>query len=136
MIAIESSGENIWSRQHVLKQSHPDKSVYCLSRRGKKLASSEVSANLCKLIHATPHFAQLLKKVPSLLVGMEIRHRFEDEDGLTWYDGLVIGVANMEFYSGEEDICEFDLLQDYMKSDITITHPCNDFMCQYFYTVL
>ena len=64
-------------------------------------------------------------KVPSLLVGMEIRHRFEDEDGLTWYDGLVIGVANMEFeviYSGEEDICEFDLLQDYMKSDITITH--------------
>ena len=62
MIAIESSGENIWSRQHVLKQSHPDKSVYCLSRRGKKLASSEVSANLCKLIHATPHFAQLLKK--------------------------------------------------------------------------
>ena len=60
-------------------------------------------------------------KVPSLLVGMEIRHRFEDEDGLTWYDGLVIGVANMEFeviYSGEEDICEFDLLQDYMKSDL------------------
>ena len=58
-------------------------------------------------------------KVPSLLVGMEIRHRFEDEDGLTWYDGLVIGVANMEFeviYSGEEDIC--DLLQDYMKSDL------------------
>ena len=64
-------------------------------------------------------------KVPSLLVGMEIRHCFEDEDGLTWYDGLVIGVANMEFeviYSGEEDICEFDLLQDYMKSDIAITH--------------
>ena len=46
----------IWSRQHVLKQSHP------ASRRGKKLASSEVSANLCKLIHATPHLAQLLKK--------------------------------------------------------------------------
>ena len=56
---------------------------------------------------------------------MEIRHRFEDEDGLTWYDVLVIGVTNMEFeviYSGEEGICEFDLLQDYMKSDLTIIH--------------
>ena len=113
-------------RQHVLKQSHPDKSVYCLSRRGKKLASSEVSANLCKLIHATPcPTTEEILKVPSLLVGMEIRYRFEDEDGLTWYDGLVIGVADMEFeviYSGEEGICEFDLLQDYMKGDLTIIH--------------
>ena len=52
-------------------------------------------------------------KVLSLLVGMEIRHRFENEDGLIWYDGLVIGVAYMEFeviYSGEVNLTCFKII--------------------------
>ena len=67
-------------------------------------------------------------KSPEELVGREIKHRFENEDGsLTWYDGLVIGVNNMEsevLYYGEEDVCEFDLLHDFAKGDLeeVVTH--------------
>ena len=41
--------------QHVLKQSTTDKSLYCLSRNRHKLSSSELSANLIKLISAYAH---------------------------------------------------------------------------------
>ena len=55
---------------------------------------------------------------------MEIRHRFEDDSGcLTWYNGLVIGMQNMEhevLYFGEEEICRFDLLQDLAKGDLIV----------------
>ena len=114
-------------RQLVLKQSHPSKDVYFVSRKGKKLTSCELSANLYKLIHAAPlSTVEDILKAPQKLVGHEIKHRFENDDGsLTWYDGLVIGFNDVEFeviYYGEEDTCEFDLLSDFSKGDLQISH--------------
>lgn len=101
--------------------------MYCVSRRGKKLSSCELSTNLCKLIHTAPSpTVEDILKAPEKLVGQEIKHCFQNEDeSLTWYKGLVVGINNMEsevIYYGEEDICEFDLLRDYSKGDLEIIH--------------
>lgn len=76
------------------------------------------------MIHAAP-VGDILK-APEELVGQEIKHCFQNEDGsFTWYDGLVIGINSMEFeviYYGEEDVCEFDLLYDLSKGDLEIVH--------------
>ena len=113
-------------RQHVLKQSTTDKSLYCLSQNRRKLSSSELSANLMMLISAFPRpsLEEILRS-PQLLIGFEIQQRFENEDGdLTWYNGLVIGFNNTEhevLYSGEESICHFNLFEDYSNGDLKIT---------------
>ena len=112
-------------RQHVLKHPYSDKSVYHLSRNGKKLTSKQLSANLLKLISAipTPTMDEIIKS-PKLLIGMEIKHQFEDQDGIfSWYDGFVVGMNDSEhevIYREEETIFQFDLLQDLMKGDLKI----------------
>jgi hypothetical protein len=84
-------------RQHVLKQSTTDKSLYCVSRNRHKLSSSELSANLMKLISAYPHpsMEEILHS-PQLLIGLEIQHRFADN----WHGimdwSLVITTQNMK----------------------------------------
>ncbi len=115
-------------RQHVLKQPYTDKSVFCVSKRGKKLSSRELSANLLKLISASPQATLTLGdilKSPELLVGMEIKHRFEaDNEGtLAWYNGVVIGINGMEhevIYYEELTIYQFDLLEDLSKGDLKV----------------
>ena len=82
--------------------------------------------NLCKLISSAkePPTIQQIVTNPRLLIGTRIRHRFEEEDGsLTWYEGLVIGhLSNAQtfevVYFGEDEICEFELLEDYSKNDL------------------
>ena len=112
-------------RQHVLKQPYSDKSVYYLSKNEKKLTSKELSAKLLMLISAAPSptTGEILKS-PKLLIGMEIKHRFEDEEGIpTWYNGLVVGINDTEhevIYRVEESVYQFDLLEDLMKGDLEI----------------
>ena len=66
----------------------------------------------------------LAMAVSELLIGLEIRHRFEDDSGiLTWYDGMVIGMQDMDhevLYFGEKDVCQFDLLEDLASGDLTV----------------
>ena len=85
-------------RQHVLKQTCTDKSMFCVSRKGKKLSSSELAANLLKLVSVAPSptTGEVLRS-PELLIGLEIRHRFDDCGILTWYDGMVIGMQDACF---------------------------------------
>ena len=73
------AGKSESNRKNSLEIQH--KSVYCLSKKGKKLPSSELSVNLLKLITVTQHVTlEKILKSPNLLVGMEIEHRFEDEN--------------------------------------------------------
>ena len=76
------------------------------------MPSSELSVNLLKLITVTQQVTlEKILKSPNLLVGMEIEHRFEDEDGTqSWYNGIVIGMLNMEYeviYIGEDTVYQF-----------------------------
>ena len=82
--------------------------------------------NLSKLISAAlelPPIESILTN-PRLLIGTCIQHRFEEEDGsLTWYDGLIVGhlpdTQSFEVvYFREDEICEFELLEDYGKNDL------------------
>ena len=111
-------------RQHVLKQTCTDKSMFCVSRKGKKLSSSELATNLLKLVSVAPSptTGEVLRS-PELLIGLEIRHRFDDCGILTWYDGMVIGMQDMDhevLYFGEKDVCQFDLLEDLASGDLTV----------------
>lgn len=112
-------------RKVVLKQTFPDKSVFQYSNRGKQLTSGELLQNLCKLMDASPCPAESeILADPNLLVGTRIAHRFEDEEGcLTWYEGLVVAKAPDSdlfevMYFGEEEISEFELLQDFHTNDL------------------
>lgn len=116
-------------RQVVLKQAFSDKSVFQYSKAGKQLTSPELLQNLCKLMEASrcPTDLEVLAD-RKLLVGTQILHRFQDDDGdLTWYKGLVVGrVSDSELfevlYFGEGEIYEFELLEDYHKGDLKFTH--------------
>ena len=114
-------------RQHVLliKQTCTDKSIFCVSRKERKLSSSELVANLLKFVSVAPSpTTEEVLRSPELLVGMEIRHRFEDDSGiLTWYDGMVIGMQDLEhevLYFGAKEIYQFDLLEDLARGDLSV----------------
>ena len=116
-------------RQVVLKQTFPDKSVFQYSKAGKQLTSFELLQNLCKLMEASPcpTESEVLADL-KLLVGTRISHRFEEENGdLTWYEGLVVGkIPDSELfeviYFGEEEVYEFELLEDFHKGDLKLLY--------------
>ncbi len=89
LVRVNLSRSSLQTQLHfgkqVLKQSYPDKSVFRFSRMRKKLSSSELTANLLKLISAVPvPTLQEILKEPECLVGVSIQHRFNDEGILRW----------------------------------------------------
>ena len=118
-------------REIILCQEYADRSVFQFSKAKKQFSSQKLLDNLCKLISSAkePPTRQQIVTNPRLLIGTRIQHRFEEEDGsLTWYEGLVIGhlsdAQTFEVvYFGEDEICEFELLEDYSKNDLKfLTH--------------
>ena len=114
-------------RRCILQQSFPDKSVFFFSKGGKQLSSAIFAENLTKLTATTPGPSNEIEILynPSLLVGMQIRHQFLDEDGnLEWYNGVIVGrISETEFevvYSDEDEVYQFDLLADYHGGDLKI----------------
>ena len=114
-------------RQTVLKQSFPDKTIFYFSKGRKQLQSTDLAKNLTTLIEAAPDPFNEIEILynPKLLVGTQIQHRFMDEDGdLAWYDGLVFNLideATFEvIYSDEDDVYQFDLLEDYREGDLQL----------------
>ena len=62
---------------------------------------------------------------PDLLVGRKIRHRFQVGKSLVWYNGTVLHMNSKtkEYqvqYEGEDEICSFALLEDYMCGDLVV----------------
>ena len=53
---------------------------------------------------------------------MSEEHRFEEDGSPTWYNGLVGHISDTKIfevmYFGEDEICEFELLEDYSKNDL------------------
>ena len=70
----------------------------------------------------------LLEKVranPDYLIGRKIRHRFEVDEELIWFNGTVLHRSSEtnEYqvkYEGENDICSFALLDDISSGDLIL----------------
>ena len=109
-------------RQKVLVQPHPDSSVFKFSSHRKVHSLEKLKRNLCALLNEeeghlpTPNeeLTDILLQ-PELLVGRRIKHRFEADGNLVWYEGVVqqMNYISNEFqvaYDGEDDLCWFSLL--------------------------
>ena len=126
-------------RRKVLCQTYSDLSVFKFSQNGKQLSVDQLEANLYKLLPTANVDAGMnsttalsLDQVlihPEKLVGHEINHRFEVEDGeLVWYKGTVekYNSRTNEFivrYDGEELPCSFPLLDDIRSGDLQLIVP-------------
>ena len=110
-------------------QEYADQSFF--QKAKKQFSSQKLLDNLCKLISSAnePPRIQHIVINPRPLIGTCIQDRFEEEDGsLTWYEGPVIGhISDAQtfevVYFEEDEICEFELLEDYSKNDLKfLTH--------------
>ena len=126
-------------RQKVLGQSHSDSSLFKFSHGGKPHSVDQLKQNLCQLLmvavdqDCTMHTNQrdstlALEDVllqPELLVGRRVKHRFEVDNELIWFNGSVLQMNSEtnEFqiaYDGEDDVCWFPLLDDARSGDLLL----------------
>ena len=125
----------------VLGQIHHDKSVFQFSHNKRPFSINQLMQNLCQLLateeshipgtdqgeplaNAIPSLEEVLDQ-PELLVGKKIKHRFEVDGELVWYNGTVLQMnyETEEFqveYDGEDGVCSFQLLDDIASEDLLI----------------
>lgn len=126
-------------RQKVLKQSHPDNSIFSFSYKGKAHSLEKLKDNLCKLVDgvevhndSTVQDHEVLSLnfedvhlQPELLIGRRIKHRFQVKEKLVWFEGVVqqLNFVTNEFevaYEGEEESSWFHLLDDLRNGDLIL----------------
>lgn len=123
-------------RQKVLAQSHPDSFIFAFSSKGKAHSFQKLKDNLCKLVDVehqedstTPEQETIafedIRLQPELLIGRRIKHRFEVDGKLVWYEGVVqqLNFITNEFqvaYEGEEELSWFPLLDDIRSGDLLL----------------
>ena len=87
-------------RRKVLGQNHHDKDVFIFSHNRKPLAENELKLNLFKLLlqrniadEPQEQSSLTFEKItadPDLLLYRRIRHRFECDGSLEWFEGTVL----------------------------------------------
>ena len=122
-------------RQKVLTQPYPDSSIFAFSSRGKAHSLETLKEKLGKLVDDVEHHEnstspeqETLKDIllqPELLIGRRIKHRFEVDGEIVWYQGVVqqLNFVTNEFqvaYEGEEDLSWFPLLDDIRSGDLLL----------------
>jgi hypothetical protein len=125
-------------RRKVLCQSYHDSSVFKFSQNRKQHSVDRLKQNLFQLLSDqetssdknddSPAASQCHEDIlsqPELLVGLRIRHRFEEDGKLSWFEGTVLEMnsESQEFkviYEGEDDPCWFPLLEDMSAGDLLI----------------
>ena len=129
-------------RQKVLGQSHSDNTLFKFSHGGKPHSIDRLKQNLLHLLsvcdeneHPTtittlsnrdtlPLHEDIILQ-PELFVGRRIKHRFEVDAKLVWFEGSVLQMNNEtnEFeiaYDNEDDVCWFPLLDDARNGDVLL----------------
>jgi E1A/CREB-binding protein len=79
-------------RHIVMNQTHPDKSLFKFSHKGKQYSITQLTENLCHLLgddsasySDTPPSPEMIMIQPELLIGRKIKHQFEVQSGkLVW----------------------------------------------------
>lgn len=120
-------------RDKVLNQTHSDKSLFRFSHKGKQHTVDHLTKNLCELIGDTgapslseqvPPSLEMIMIQPELLIGQQIKHRFEVDKRLVWYDGRVAELDKdtglFEVIYGENEVCHFNLLEDLENGDLQV----------------
>ncbi len=119
-------------RHKVLGQTHSDISVFRFSQSGRKFTNDELKDNLHQLLptendDSSPTKASLddIVKQPQLLVGLRIKHRFEEDGQMIWFLGTVKHFCAQSkmftvLYDDELETCNFSLLDDIISGDLLI----------------
>ena len=95
-----------------------------LSRSRKQRPVSDIVEELSDFITRNSPFPAVLQN-PEALVGSRIKHRFETNGEMKWYNGVVVSfnVSTKEHevaYDEEENHCFFDLSVDIANKDLVI----------------
>ena len=110
-----------------------------LSGKGKSREVSELLKDLENIIRERPVRVRRKQNIqqthqqlfsifekPSLLKGVKIRHRFQEEGVLRWYEGIISSVKRSMFnihYQETDEECEFslsDIKEDFLCGDLYI----------------
>ena len=113
----------------VLNQSHPDKSVFLFSHNRKQHSVNQLKKNLYQLLAVSEESPTIsiedIVQQPKLLVGCRIKHRFETDRELVWYEGTVLQMNSetkeFQVAYNDDDICCFPLLDDIASGDLLIS---------------
>lgn len=127
-------------RHKVLNQSYPNKDVFKFSHNRRQHSVNQLKENLLLLIGASEEsptgtslsnnssksLLEVVKKDPGFLVGKNIRHRFQVDEDLVWFNGTVLNMdsitkAYQVKYEGEDDIQYFALLDDISNGDLLLS---------------
>ena len=121
-------------RQKVLGQSHEDKTVFYFSCNRKQLTELQLEQNLLKLLSQSDEIQQHQELTfdeitadPELLLYRRIKHRFECDGFLEWFDGIVLSYNQDtgEYavkYDNEDETYFFSLLEDLKEDDLIIVY--------------
>ena len=120
-------------RDKVLNQTHSDKSLFRFSHKGKQQTVNHLTKNLCELFGDTgapslpeqvPPSLKMIMIQTELLIGQQIKHRFEVDKRLVWYDGRVAELDKdtglFEVIYGENEVCHFNLIEDLENGDLQV----------------
>ena len=122
--------------------------IFLHFRLEAKLTLEKLKENLGKLVDDVEHHENstspeqetLIKDIllqPELLIGRRIKHRFQIDGELVWYEGVVqqLNFVTNEFqvaYEGEEDLSWFPLLDDIRSGDLLLIR---NFLNVWFYAL-
>ena len=118
-------------RDKVLNQTHSDMSLFKFSHKGKQYSVDELIDNLCELLgdngtpsSEVPPSLEMIMMQPELLIGQKIKHQFEVDKKLIWYNGRVAEMDKdtglFEVVYDDNEVCQFILLEDIENGDLQI----------------
>ncbi len=107
-------------RKKILKQNIN----ILLTRSRKQRPVDDILEELTDFIRKNSVFSEMLQH-PHDLIGSRIKHRFEMDEGIDWYSGIIVGYDSTTrkhevSYDEEEDHCFFDLTIDIANNDLLI----------------
>lgn len=119
-------------RHKVLGQTHLNKHLFQFSHNRKQYSITQLTENLLTLIgelepptDTCSDLILLTERNPEFLVGRSIRHCFQCDDELVWYNGRILSMdpKTKEYqveYEGEVDVCSFMLFDDILNGDLEL----------------
>jgi len=126
---VDSLKVQISFRRKILGQTHEDKCVFLFSKNRKPFGENELKSNLLKLLNISQTTSQPtapeIANDPDLLLYRHIRHQFECDGSLQWFNGIILSYNKdtREYgvkYDGDDEVYSYPLLDDLKTDDLII----------------